>query len=183
METDPSENDIEFTVAPYQFEPISVSTGAESEDITSEEENESDSADSNEVQDLHVDQWCDCGHCGQMPTNLECRCCCSFNLCQEKMEQGNLTCITEHEAFQVNCLNRHVLELAFYEHLDNNGPIGDEEPVHELYRYIAYRRFVRWVWHRLGRKQRKVLPSCVVLKIRKTFPSEDYTGFKYPRDY
>ena len=27
---------------------------------------------------------------------------------------------------------------------------------------------------------RKVLPSCVVSKIRNQFPSESYTGFKFP---
>ena len=53
-----------------------------------------------------------------------------------------------------------------------------------LYRYISYRQFVRWIWHYLGTHQRKILPACVVSKIRSTFPSEEYTGFKYPKiDY
>ena len=44
---------------------------------------------------------------------------------------------------------------------------------------MAYRRFVQWIWHRLGRHKRKILPACVVQKIRETFPSEEYCGFKY----
>ena len=44
---------------------------------------------------------------------------------------------------------------------------------------MGYRRFVRWIWHRVGRHNRKVLPACVVLKIREAFQSEEYTGFKY----
>jgi hypothetical protein len=32
---------------------------------------------------------------------------------------------------------------------------------------------------RLGRHNRKFLPTCVVQKIRETFPSEEYCGFKY----
>lgn len=52
-----------------------------------------------------------------------------------------------------------------------------------LYRYIAYRRYTRWLWHRLGKKTRKVIPSCVVSAIRTRFPSDEYTGFMYPRDY
>ena len=33
----------------------------------------------------------------------------------------------------------------------------------------------------LARKRyRVILPSCAVNKIRQTFPSETYTGFKYP---
>ncbi|KAL1468816.1 hypothetical protein MTO96_025172 [Rhipicephalus appendiculatus] len=46
-------------------------------------------------------------------------------------------------------------------------------------RNTAYILFARWIWHKLGRYNRKPLPSCVVLKIRKTFPSEHYTGFCY----
>jgi hypothetical protein len=34
-------------------------------------------------------------------------------------------------------------------------------------------------WRRLGRNNRKILPACVVMKIRQTFPSEQYCGFKY----
>jgi hypothetical protein len=41
---------------------------------------------------------------------------------------------------------------------------------------MAYRCFVQWIWHRLGRYNRKILPACVVRKIRETFPSEEYCG-------
>ena len=47
------------------------------------------------------------------------------------------------------------------------------------YRFMAYRRFVQWIWHRLGRHNRKIFTNCVVQKIRETFPSEEYCGFKY----
>ena len=38
------------------------------------------------------------------------------------------------------------------------------------------------MYNRLGRKRGKVIPSCVVSKIRKEFPEADgnYTGFKEP---
>ena len=49
-----------------------------------------------------------------------------------------------------------------------------------IYRHLAYRRFVRWIWHCLGKNNRKILPSCVVNKIRTAFPSQQYCGFKYP---
>ena len=50
------------------------------------------------------------------------------------------------------------------------------------YRYIAYRQFVRWIYHRLGRDVRIPLPSCVTKRIRDAFPSAtgEYAGFKYP---
>lgn len=44
---------------------------------------------------------------------------------------------------------------------------------------MAYSRFVQWIRRRLGRNNRKILPACVVMKIRQTFPSEQYCGFKY----
>ena len=52
-----------------------------------------------------------------------------------------------------------------------------------VYRYIAYRRLARWIWHRLPKRQRKVLPACTVSAKRQQFPSKNYVGFKYaPRD-
>ena len=50
-----------------------------------------------------------------------------------------------------------------------------------LFRYLSYRQFVRWVWHRLGKHRREILPACVVMSIRHKFPSDEYTGFKYPK--
>ena len=38
----------------------------------------------------------------------------------------------------------------------------------------------RWCWGWLGRSVRVVLPSCAIKKIRDSFPSETYSGFKYP---
>ena len=48
-------------------------------------------------------------------------------------------------------------------------------------RLMAYRQFVNWVrrGQPLGKKNRIVLPACIVLKIRKTYPEESgqYEGF------
>ena len=47
------------------------------------------------------------------------------------------------------------------------------------FRYAAYRQFTWWVHGHLGRKIRRVIPSCAVKKIRSTFPADDgvYTGY------
>lgn len=52
--------------------------------------------------------------------------------------------------------------------------------IFRTYRYIAYRRFARWIYKVLPKKERRIHPACVVTAIRKRFPSEQYTGFKYP---
>ena len=48
------------------------------------------------------------------------------------------------------------------------------------YRYAAYRQFSWLIYTKLGRYNRRIIPSCAVLKIRETFPEADgnYGGFK-----
>ena len=50
------------------------------------------------------------------------------------------------------------------------------------YHYDAYCQYIWWVYGRLGRKRRKIIPACVVLAIQKQFPEADgnHTGFKDP---
>jgi hypothetical protein len=45
---------------------------------------------------------------------------------------------------------------------------------------MAYSRFVQWIRRHHGRNNRN---NCVVMKIRQTFPSEQYCGFKYAQVY
>ncbi|XP_061175542.1 uncharacterized protein LOC133184466 [Saccostrea echinata] len=113
--------EIQFIVQPYQFEPTVRSEQPQS---SSESSTESDSEQDSDFDVVVVDEWCNCHNCIDMPTAIERRCCHSFGVCQLKLEEADITCITKHEAFQVNCLNRHVLELAFYEYLDYNGPMN-----------------------------------------------------------
>lgn len=48
------------------------------------------------------------------------------------------------------------------------------------YRYAAYRQFCWFAHGKLGKKIRRVLPSCVISKVREEYPSKSgrYTGFK-----
>ena len=48
-----------------------------------------------------------------------------------------------------------------------------------VYRYIAYRRLARWIWHRLSKKDRRPLPSCAVAAICQRFSSDSYIGTRY----
>ena len=52
--------------------------------------------------------------------------------------------------------------------------------VFRTYRFAAYRQFTLLVHNRIGGIVRRVIPSCVVSKIREIFPAPDgiYTGFK-----
>ncbi|XP_052238339.1 P2X purinoceptor 7-like [Dreissena polymorpha] len=164
-------------IRPYMFEPRAESQEtyipSESDEGNFEEANSDGSYIGN------VDDWCECECCVNMPTAHERRCCQSTNIVDGKAEAEGVPWITLHEGFQVNCLNIHVLETSFYEFIHDYGP--REEQVHELYRYLAYRRFTRWVYGLLGKKFRRVIPSCAVNAIREQFPSEEYSAFRYPQ--
>ena len=41
------------------------------------------------------------------------------------------------------------------------------------YRYAAYRQFIWWLYFRLGKGKRRVIPSCVIWTIRECFPESD----------
>ena len=47
-------------------------------------------------------------------------------------------------------------------------------------RWAAYRQFIWWIHGRMGRRNRRVIPACVVHSIRKQFPKEAgdaYAGY------
>ncbi|KAI4796407.1 hypothetical protein KUCAC02_027787 [Chaenocephalus aceratus] len=114
-----------------------------------------------------------------MPTSRENKCCHNYGKVKEEM--GEEVCITDCRTFNINCLDRDVLRVSRYEYAHHNGPYGDEETEHEVYRHLAYRRFCFLIWQKLGRGNRRVIPSCAVLAIRKAFPNPEsvaYTGFK-----
>ena len=52
------------------------------------------------------------------------------------------------------------------------------------FRFAGYKQFAWYVFGRLGKGNRRVLPSCVVQKIRKTFPEADgkYALFTWGKD-
>ena len=121
-----------------------------------------------------------------MPTETENVCCHFYEQFQARLvsrDGKTCKCITETTGFNSVCIDMDVAEMAYYEFREKYGPHGDDEECHELYRHLAYRRLTRWIFKKLGRYNRKVLPSCTVNAIRQAFPKEEdsqYTGFKYP---
>ena len=41
------------------------------------------------------------------------------------------------------------------------------------YRFSVYKQYISWIYGRLGKLIRQVIPSCVVWAIRKKYPSDD----------
>ncbi|XP_033756771.1 P2X purinoceptor 7-like [Pecten maximus] len=168
-----------LNIQPYMYEPEKqndTNNDSSSSDFSDESY---DSGDSTSMPNPDSGtEWCSCSFCFSMPTVEERKCCHDIDILQDKLE--NIECITQHEGFTANCLNMHVLETSFYEFAEEYGNVPQEN-IHRTYRLVAYRRFIRWTWKVLGKKNRKVIPSCAVSAIRRTFPSEQFTGFHYPR--
>lgn len=76
------------------------------------------------------------------------------------------------------CLDREVLVLAIRARFD----IRAEEPDYSSnsFRKAAYRQYCLWKYGKLGKGNRRVLPSCVVLTIRRYYPAPDgvYMGYR-----
>lgn len=134
---------------------------------------------------------CSCDHCQIMDREEECVCCREVpqivdknqTVCQT--ENVDVSCITDNPGFKVVCLNRWVLEAAWFQYQQQYGNNAYEGPEHKRNRHIAYRQLVRWCWGLLGKEIRVVLPSCAVMCIRAHFPppglEEDFefTGFSW----
>lgn len=113
-----------------------------------------------------VPDWCKCGQCRPMPQEVENKCC------------GQKKCITRSSRFTKLCLDPDVLELC----IRNTGDIRNdrEDTSTRAFRKAAYRQFILARYGHLGKGNRRVCPSCVVLKIREQYPSVTgiYMGYR-----
>ena len=61
------------------------------------------------------------------------------------------TCITQHPGFHPVCINRWVLQTAWYQYKQQYKESFDG-PEDKLYRHIAYRQLARWCWGILSKE-------------------------------
>ena len=110
--------------------------------------------------------WCVCGRCRPMPQEVENKC------CKQKK------CITLTSRFAKLCLDVDVLELCIRNRADIRNDQEDNST--RAFRKAAYRQFILARYGRLGKGNRRVCPSCAVLKIRERFPSVTgiYMGYR-----
>jgi len=108
----------------------------------------------------------------------------NLELVAEGIREEPPNCIVDHPGFEGVCLNRWVLETAWYQYRQYYGNNqAHEGPSNRRHRHVAYRQLVRWCWKVLGKEIRVVLPSCAVSRIREQFPLSDnqnnFEGFHY----
>ena len=183
-------------IEPYMFEPNKGDQGEASDD--SSEDSGSDEEEFDEVFEAAnawrctTLQWCKCGKCAVMEKTIESFCCHEKAVEYDEYD-GKLTCaqnqefssITSLSSFVQNMLSKDVLDIDVLQYLEENWPLGDDEleQTHKLYRLVSYRRCSRWVFTILGKKVRRVFPSCVYTAIRNEFasPTGLYTHFKFAK--
>ena len=116
-----------------------------------------------------------CPTCPRWKTYLVCMWCLS---CHAYKYCGKICCVTSFVTFQNTCTDRDILLIAIRARCD----IRVEDPDYSTnsYRKAAYRQYILWRYKKLGRGNRRVCPSCVVLTIRHIFPADDgnYMGFR-----
>ncbi|XP_066266677.1 uncharacterized protein [Branchiostoma lanceolatum] len=123
--------------------------------------------------------WCRCTNCRQMTTVRECVCCHDLSEAEAKGvgQWDGIQCLIDHEDFSAVVLNRAVLDAALNFRVDIQR---QPQYQHRTYRMQAYRQCTSFLHQRLGKKIRRVLPSCAVWAIREAYPepSEEYRGFR-----
>ena len=113
-----------------------------------------------------IPHWCICSKCVDMGNERE-------NVCCRNAFKNH-----EHALFENHVLTEHNLELAMRSNSDYlNYPFDPNN--NACWRFTAYRQYIMWYWGKLGQGNRKVIPSCIVKKIRDKFPdsNKNYTGF------
>ena len=111
-------------------------------------------------------EWCKCRVCRPMPDEQENVCC------------KRVTCITNYTSFSNICLDRDILEVCIKARCDIRADEFNFSM--ESFRKAGYRQYALWRYGKLGRGNRRVIPACVVRRIRIRYPAPDgrYMGFR-----
>ena len=158
---------------PYMFEPE-----REIEDTTdksSDDEDEDKFFDALGEQDMRTGKidWCQCGNCCIEKREIDCLCCQEVDALNPKFDEENVSCIANSTEFKILCTRKSVLENVLVGLHEIKGDCLEEKWSNRSLRYAAYKQFVWWVFKYLGKGNRRVLPSCVLWKIRGMYPQPD----------
>ncbi|CAH1248556.1 P2RX7 [Branchiostoma lanceolatum] len=134
-----------------------------------------------ETEGWRLDQftWCRCRNCQQMTTVLECVCCHDLTEAENLGVNGDINCLLSHPTLNNVIINEDALRFALIARWDLVRERAREPYENRTYRLQAYRQVTNWLHGRLGKRVRRVIPSCVVWAVREAYPEDSgqYTGF------
>lgn len=144
-----------------------------------------------------TNEWCTCGNCTPVEnahSAFDVTCCQesaeATALCQEYEVFDDIRaypCVTNHPSFYHLCLYERIVDNVAHvyrmegvdeRHIDRNDKL----------RYTAYRAYSNWAHGYLGRRNRRVIPHCVMKAIRRRFQAQPrvpgepvhYRGYRQP---
>ena len=111
------------------------------------------------MENLILNCRCTCVNCQRLDRAEECVCCqeidCVVGKNLEAVKLEGLaeppSCISQHPGFHAVCVNRWVLQTAWYQYKQQYRN-SYEGPEHKKNRHIAYRQLARWCWGILGKE-------------------------------
>ena len=87
-----------------------------------------------------------------------------------------------NEDFRQLCLVKVILQNVLTSLQETRGYCLQTTPSNKSCRFAAYKQFIWFVYKRLGKGSRQVILSCVVWKIRETFPKKNYLYIPYTEE-
>ena len=146
------------------------SSESESEEIESERQNET------RVTNL---DWCPCGNCKNEKRETDCLCCQKIDAVNGIFPNKQVKCVLMCEEFQTLCLDKVILNNGLTGlHETRGDPIEDNFPNRSL-RYATYKEFMWWVFKKLRKGNRRLIPLCALWKIRELYPEADENYVMY----
>ena len=79
----------------------------------------------------HIIVYCFIGATVAIVSCTECICFCELEKMVGKMEETGISCITEHKGFDAVCLNRWVLQTAYFQYWQQYGNHYEDTPIHK----------------------------------------------------
>ena len=156
---------------PYQYEPgndnESPDSASESDilpdELSSDDENDTNRRSGNK-------EWCQCGTCKKEIFEIDCLCCQEVAATSDD-RFASQKCITLSQQFKTLCLEKLALKNVLVGlHETRRDPLEKDGKLSNIsLRFAAYKQFIWWVFQRLVKNNRRVIPSCVVWTIRKLY--------------
>ena len=104
-----------------------------------------------------VPEWCKCSCCRTIPQDIQNKCC------------GQRDCVSQSRRFRKHCLDAEYLQLSAKNTADIRNDRQDSSS--RTLRKAAYRNYILDTHGFLGKRNRKIVPSCCVLCVRRHYPS------------
>ncbi|CAG0901235.1 unnamed protein product [Cyprideis torosa] len=130
------------------------------------------------------EEFCYCGQCLTETLTFRDECVCCKYQKDDFLEsyRNHAKCVTDHEDFRVYVLAPEAIMLGMRIWCSASGGPVVANPSNKAKRYTAYRLFVSLMYGYLGKGVRRIIPACVVSKIREAYPEESGEYF-HPSDW